>query len=76
MPVLRSTGRSLTFRLPSASKETSYTLTFDSGYREQYFTANTLGNQGFSKYYQALATVTHQLRERLSVGLTGSSDPG
>jgi len=53
-------------------QRTSYTLAFDSGWRNQSFTANTLGNQGFSKYYMATATVTHQLRERLSLGLTGS----
>ncbi len=51
------------------TERTSYTLTFDSGYRENYFTTDNLG---FSKYYQVTASVTHQLRERLSIGLTGS----
>jgi hypothetical protein len=50
-------------------QRTSYTLAFDSGYREQFFTTDNLG---FSRYYQATAGVTHKLRERLSVGLTGS----
>ena len=50
------------------SEKTSYNVEFSSGYRENYFTSDNLG---FSKYYQASAGVTHQLRERLSVGLTG-----
>ena len=65
-------GPVINFSVTQRVQRTSYTLAFDSGWREQYFTANTLGNQGFSKYYMATATVTHQLRERLSVGLTGS----
>ena len=65
-------GPVINFSVTQRVQRTSYTLTFDSGWREQSFTANTLGNQGFSKYYQALASVTHQLQERLSVGLTGS----
>jgi hypothetical protein len=49
------------------SARTSYNAIFASGYRENYFTSDNLG---FSKYYQLQGVITHQLRERLSVGLT------
>jgi hypothetical protein len=48
---------------------TSYNAAFASGYRENYFTSDNLG---FSKYYQLQGGITHQLRERLSLGLIGS----
>jgi hypothetical protein len=51
------------------SPRTSYNAAFASGYRENYFTSDNLG---FSKYYQLQGGITHQLRERLSVGLTAS----
>ena len=51
------------------SVRTSYNVAFSSGYREQYFTTDNLG---FSKYYQLQGGIKHQLRERLSTGLTGS----
>jgi hypothetical protein len=50
-------------------QRTSFNLIFSGGYREQYFISD---NQGFSKYNQAQLSVNHQLRERLSVGLTGT----
>jgi hypothetical protein len=48
--------------------KTTYSLSFDGGYRFDYFTSS---NQGFAKYYQAQANVTYQLMQRLSLGLTG-----
>jgi hypothetical protein len=49
-------------------QRTVYTLGFDGGFRENFFTSENLGS---SKYNQVTANVTHQLWERLSVGLTG-----
>ncbi len=47
---------------------TTYTLGFQGGYTEDYFTAQNLG---FAKYHQVIGTVTHQLMERFSVILSG-----
>lgn len=49
-------------------QRTSLNLSFSGGYREQYFVSDS---QGFSEYSEVQLNVTHQLRERLSVGLTG-----
>ncbi len=57
------------FSITQRFQRTNYTLAFEGGYREQYFTAENLG---FSRYNQARANVTHKLRERMSVGLTGT----
>jgi hypothetical protein len=62
-------GPVINFSVTQRVQRTRYTVAFESGYREQFFTADNLG---FSKYYQATATVSHQLLERLSVKLTGT----
>lgn len=51
------------------AQKNTYTLLFQGGYTEDYFTAQ---NFGFTKYYRAVGTVSHQLKERLTVGLSGS----
>jgi hypothetical protein len=61
-------GPVLNFSITQQTPRTTYTISFDGGYREDYFTAQ---NMGFSLYYGVRANVTHRLRERLSVGLTG-----
>ena len=62
-------GPVFNFSISQQIQKTSYTLAFEGGYREQYFTSQNLG---FSKYYQAMANVTHKLQERVSLGLTGT----
>ncbi|MEW6184389.1 MAG: outer membrane beta-barrel protein [Thermodesulfobacteriota bacterium] len=51
------------------SQRTNYALTLYGGFRESYFTSERLG---FSRFNQAEANVLYKLRERLSVGLTGT----
>jgi hypothetical protein len=55
--------------LSQRTKKTTYTLTFQGGYNEDYFTAENLG---FTKYHRAIGTASHQLKERMTVGLSGS----
>jgi hypothetical protein len=56
-------------KLSRQTQKTTYTLLFQGGYNEDYFTAENLG---FSKYHRVIGTVNHQLKERLSVGLSSS----
>jgi hypothetical protein len=51
------------------SEKTTYTLSFQGGYIEDYFTAENLG---FTKYHRALGRISHQLLQRMSVGLFSS----
>lgn len=51
------------------AEKTTFTLSFLGGYTEDYITAQDLG---FVKTYSVYGTVTHQLTQRISVGLTGS----
>jgi uncharacterized protein (PEP-CTERM system associated) len=62
-------GLSYDAKLSQRSQKTTYTLLFQGGYNEDYFTAENLG---FSKYHRVIGTVNHQLKERLSVGLSSS----
>jgi hypothetical protein len=51
--------------LTQRAEKTTYTLAFQGGYTEDFFTAENLG---FTKYHRLIGTVTHRLRERLTVG--------
>lgn len=62
-------GLSYNLSLIKSAKRTTYTLSFQGGYTEDYFTTQ---NRGFSKYHRAYGTISHQLIEKLTVGLTGS----
>jgi hypothetical protein len=55
--------------LTQRGKRTTYTLSFQGGYTEDYFTAE---NQGFTQYHRALGRVTYQLLRQMNVGLFGS----
>ena len=55
--------------LTQRAQRTTYTLSLQGGYEEDFFTAE---NQGFTQYYRALGRITHQLQQRISVGLYGS----
>jgi hypothetical protein len=50
-------------------QRTTYTLSFQGGYTEDFFDAENLG---FTQYYRTLASVTHQLLQRMTVGLFSS----
>jgi len=65
----KTRGPSFNLSLTKSAKRTTYTLSFQGGYTEDYFTAQNLG---FAKYYRTYGTITHQLMEKLSVGVTGS----
>jgi hypothetical protein len=65
----KTEGPSFNVSLIKSAKRTTYTLAFQGGYTEDYFTAE---NRGFAKYYRAYGTVNHRLTEKLSVGVTGS----
>jgi hypothetical protein len=51
------------------AQRTTYTLSFQGGYTEDYFTAENLG---FIKTHRATGRVNHQLLQRMTVGLFGS----
>jgi uncharacterized protein (PEP-CTERM system associated) len=51
------------------AQRTTYTLSLQGGYTEDFFTAE---NQGFVQYYRAIGRITHQLLQRMSVGLYSS----
>jgi hypothetical protein len=65
----RTTGPSYNLSLIKSAEKTTYTLSFQGGYTEDYFTAE---NRGFAKYYRTYGTISHQLMEKLSVRVTGS----
>jgi len=51
------------------AERTTYTLAFQGGYVEEYFTAENLG---FTKSHRLIGTVSHRLLERMTVGMRGS----
>ena len=55
--------------LTQRQEKTTYDLTFQGGYTEEFFTAENLG---FTKYHRGIAAVSHQLRERITVGLSST----
>lgn len=55
--------------LTQRAQRTTYTLSLQGGYEEDFFTAD---NEGFTQYYRTTGRITHQLLQRMSVGLFGS----
>jgi hypothetical protein len=55
--------------LRQLAQRTTYTLAFQGGYTEDYFTSENLG---FTLYHRGIGTISHQLLQRLTVGITGS----
>jgi hypothetical protein len=55
--------------LSQRSMRTTYTVLFQGGYNEDYFTSQNLG---FSKYHRVIGTISHQLRRRMTMGLSSS----
>jgi hypothetical protein len=61
----------LTFKVDLANTDarTTYVLSIQGGYTEDYFTSQNLG---FQKYYRATGSVKHNLEKRFSIGCSGS----
>jgi hypothetical protein len=61
----------LTFEADLANKDvrTTYVVSIQGGYTEDYFTAQNLG---FQKYYRATGSIQHNLEKRFSIGCSGS----
>jgi hypothetical protein len=55
--------------LTQHEQKTTYTLSFQGGYAEDYFTSHNLG---FALYHRGIGTITHRLTRELTLGLTGS----
>jgi hypothetical protein len=55
--------------LTQRAEKTTYTIACQGGYAEDYYTSQNLG---FTKYARGIGTVTHQLFQRMTIGLTGS----
>jgi hypothetical protein len=77
-------GASFKADITQLDARTTYTLSVQGGYTQDYFTAQNLG---YRKYYRATGSITHFLDRRLSIGCLGSvekaesepasvSDPG
>jgi hypothetical protein len=62
-------GPSFNLSLTKSAQRTTYSLSFQGGYTEDYFTAE---NRGFAKYYRAYGTISHKLTEKMTVGISGS----
>ena len=71
-PPARSSGTDGLFydaALTQRAEKTTYTLSFQGGYTEDYFTAQNLG---FVKYHRAIGTITHRFWERMTLGFLGT----
>jgi hypothetical protein len=55
--------------LTQRAEKTTYTISSQGGYTEDFFSAE---NRGFTQYYRAIGRVSHQLLEKMTVGLFGS----
>ncbi len=64
-------GPSYKAELKNIDPRTSYQLSLQGGYTEDYFTSENLG---FNRYHRLTGSVTHFLMQRLSVGCLGSAE--
>lgn len=55
--------------LAQRAEKTTYTLSLQGGYVEEYFTAENLG---FTKSHRLIGSISHRPLERMTVGLRGS----
>ncbi len=55
--------------LTQRAEKTTYTISFEGGYTEEFFTAE---NRGFTQYHRAIGRVNYQLLRKMNVGLFGS----
>ena len=64
------TGVTSNLSITQREKQTTYTLTFNSGYEQNQF---GFDNLGFNKYYGGAAIIQHHFTQRFNVGFTGSA---
>lgn len=62
-------GFSYKGELASIDPRTTYKISFQGGYTEDYFTSENLG---FNKYHRLTGSIIHRLEKRISLGLLGS----
>jgi hypothetical protein len=62
-------GPSFNLSLVKSAQRTTYSLSFQGGYTEDYFTAE---NRGFVKTYMVYGTISHKLTDKMTVGVNGS----
>lgn len=62
-------GPSFNLSLTKSAQRTTYSLSFQGGYTEDYFTAQ---NRGFVKTYMVYGTISHKLTDKMTVGVNGS----
>jgi len=55
--------------LVKISDRTTYTIALQGGYAEDFFTAENLGA---TRYNRAIGTISHRLRERITLGMDGT----
>lgn len=74
-PQRGSTMGGLSYRASLSKRlaKTSFSLAFQGGYTEDYFSVENLG---FSKYHRLIGTVTHRFMERITIGGYGSLERG
>ena len=85
-PEIGQNNNGVTFKADITQRDarTTYNLSVQGGYTQDFFTAQNLG---FRKYYRATGSITHNLDRQLSIGCLGSvkrsesepvsvSDPG
>jgi hypothetical protein len=62
-------GLSYGASLTKLSERTTYTIALQGGYGEDYFTAENLGA---NRYNRAIGSISHRLRERITLGMDGT----
>jgi hypothetical protein len=62
-------GISSSLLITQRSQRTTYTLSLERGFTEDYFSADNLG---FATYYGVIGTITHQLTQEATVTFSGS----
>ena len=67
----RMTGPLYDILLVKRAEKTTYLLSFNGGFREDFFTAENLG---FAKYHRGIGTVTHRLKQRLLLAVSGTAE--
>lgn len=64
-----TTGLSYNVGLRERGERTTYTLSFQGGYQEDYFTAENLG---FNTFHRAIASISHTPYQRVTLGVSGT----
>lgn len=67
----KKSGISYRGDLVNIDPRTTYSLSFQGGYTEDFFTSENLG---FNRYHRVTGSLTHMLDRRLSIGFMGSAE--